>query len=107
MPIWPLIELKIKTNLPLKVKSLYTPELEHDSCGIGFVAHIKGKKSHQIIKDGLTMLANMEHRGGCGCEPTTGDGAGILTGMPHDFCVKVAKKDLESKKSPIIDRRPR
>ncbi len=65
--------------------SLYVPSLEHDSCGIGFVAHLKGKKSHKIIKDALTMLVNMEHRGGCGCEPDTGDGAGILIQMPHDF----------------------
>lgn len=75
-----------------KVKGLYTPELEHDSCGIGFVAHLKGKKSHDIIEDALTMLENMEHRGACGCEPDTGDGAGILMQMPHDFFVKEAKK---------------
>ena len=77
----------------MKVKSLYTPELEHDSCGIGFVAHIKGKKSHQIIKDGLTMLANMEHRGGCGCDAESGDGAGMLVQVPHEFlkaeCTKI------------------
>ncbi len=69
----------------MKNKSLYTPELEHDSCGIGFVAHIKGNKSHQIVEDGLTMLANMEHRGGCGCDAESGDGAGILLQTPHEF----------------------
>jgi glutamate synthase (NADPH/NADH) large chain len=58
-------------------KSLYVPELEHDSCGTGFVAHLKGKKSHQIVEDAITMLENMEHRGACGCDPESGDGAGI------------------------------
>jgi len=72
-------------NNKLKNKSLYTPELEHDSCGIGFIAHIKGNKSHQIVEDGLTMLANMEHRGGCGCDAESGDGAGILVQTPHEF----------------------
>lgn len=66
-------------------KNLYLPELEHDACGIGFVAHLKGKKSHNVVKDALTMLQNMEHRGGCGCEPNTGDGAGILIQTPHSF----------------------
>ncbi len=82
-----------KIGLPEK-QGLYDPAFEKDSCGVGFVAHIKGKPSHQIVVDAEIMLQRMEHRGGCGCEPTTGDGAGILTGMPHDFCVKVAKQDL-------------
>lgn len=77
----------------MKNRSLYTPELEHDSCGIGFVAHIKGEKSHKIVQDGLTMLANMEHRGGCGCDAESGDGAGILVQTPHEFlkeeCAKI------------------
>ncbi len=72
---------------------LYDPQFEHDSCGVGFVAHIKGHKSHDIIKNALTMLENMDHRGACGCEANTGDGAGILTGLPHEFLVKVAKRD--------------
>ncbi|MBL4711587.1 MAG: glutamate synthase large subunit, partial [Gammaproteobacteria bacterium] len=80
-------------SLPDK-QGLYDPAFEKDSCGVGFVAHIKGKASHQIVVDAEIMLQRMEHRGGCGCEPTTGDGAGILTGMPHDFFVKVAKQDL-------------
>jgi len=66
-------------------KSLYLPEMERDSCGIGFVANLKGVKSHQVVKDALVMLQNMEHRGACGCEPETGDGAGILIQIPHDF----------------------
>ena len=66
-------------------EGLYRKEFEHDSCGVGFVAHIKGRKSHQIIQDGLTMLSRMAHRGACGCEPNTGDGAGILLQVPHEF----------------------
>lgn len=74
-------------------QGLYRPEFEHDACGTGFTAHIKGRKSHQIIRDALTMLENMEHRGACGCERTTGDGAGIMIQMPHEFfyaeCLKL------------------
>ncbi len=65
--------------------SLYLPEMEKDACGIGFVAHLKGEKSHQVVEDALVMLQNMEHRGACGCEPETGDGAGILIQIPHPF----------------------
>jgi glutamate synthase (NADPH/NADH) large chain len=68
-----------------KNKSLYLPEMERDSCGIGFVANLKGTKSHQVVEDALIMLQNMEHRGACGCEPDTGDGAGILIQTPHEF----------------------
>jgi glutamate synthase (NADPH/NADH) large chain len=64
---------------------LYRPEFEHDACGIGFVANIKGHKSHQHVEDALTILENMEHRGACGCETNTGDGAGILIQIPHEF----------------------
>lgn len=64
---------------------LYHPDFEKDSCGVGFIANIKGRKSHQIISDALTMLERMEHRGACGCEPNTGDGAGILIQVPHEF----------------------
>src|SRR5687768_1614580 len=74
-------------------KGLYDPQFEHDACGIGFVASIKGNKSHQHISDALTVLENMEHRGACGCENNTGDGAGILIQIPHEFffdeCVKL------------------
>ncbi|SJN32982.1 Glutamate synthase [NADPH] large chain [Sphingobacterium sp. JB170] len=64
---------------------MYNPDFEHDACGVGFVAHIKGKKSHQQVKDALTMLENMEHRGACGCDPESGDGAGIMIQVPHEF----------------------
>src|SRR6202012_5019525 len=72
---------------------LYSPEFERDACGIGFVANIKSNKSHQIVSDALTILENMEHRGACGCENNTGDGAGIMIQVPHEFffdeCVKL------------------
>ena len=64
---------------------LYAPEFERDACGIGFVANIKGNKSHQIVSDALTVLENMEHRGACGCEVNTGDGAGLMIQTPHEF----------------------
>lgn len=66
-------------------QGLYDPAFEHDSCGIGFVANIRGHKSHQHIADALTVLENMEHRGACGCENNTGDGAGIMLQTPHEF----------------------
>ncbi|HEU0112762.1 MAG TPA: glutamate synthase large subunit [Flavisolibacter sp.] len=66
-------------------KGLYSPAFEHDACGIGFVVNIKSHKSHQIISDALTILENMEHRGACGCEHNTGDGAGIMIQVPHEF----------------------
>ncbi len=68
--------------------SLYTPELEHDACGIGFVANINGTKTNQTLRDALSMLENMEHRGGRGSSPKTGDGAGVLIQIPHDFFVE-------------------
>ena len=77
-----------------KAQGLYDPANEHDSCGVGFVAHIKGHKSRQIVDDALRMLKHMAHRGACGCETNTGDGAGILTAIPHDFLAKVVQQDL-------------
>ncbi|MES2733560.1 MAG: glutamate synthase large subunit [Bacteroidota bacterium] len=73
-------------------QSLYVPSMEHDSCGTGFVAHLRGQKSHNIITDAITMLENMEHRGACGCDPDTGDGAGILFQTPHSFLKEECKK---------------
>ncbi|MXN92234.1 glutamate synthase large subunit [Flavobacterium sp. Sd200] len=74
-------------------QGLYNPDHEHDACGIGLVANIKGRKSHQNISDALTILENLEHRGACGCEDNTGDGAGISFQVPHEFlvseCVKI------------------
>ncbi|KAF5278173.1 hypothetical protein FQR65_LT15767 [Abscondita terminalis] len=73
------------TNERIEKKGLYDPDFEHDACGVGFVAHIKGRKSHNQVKDALTMLENMEHRGACGCDPESGDGAGIMIQLPHEF----------------------
>ncbi|WP_236612963.1 glutamate synthase central domain-containing protein, partial [Cesiribacter andamanensis] len=69
----------------LPQQGLYTPELEHDACGIGSIVHLKGKKSYRLVRDALLMLRNMEHRGATGSDPLTGDGAGILTQLPHRF----------------------
>lgn len=77
-----------------KAVGLYDPENEHDSCGVGFVANIKGRKSRQILDDALRMLRHMAHRGACGCEANTGDGAGILTAIPDAFLRRVVKTDL-------------
>jgi len=71
-------------------QGLYDPQFEHDSCGIGFVVNIKGNKSYKIIKSALTVLLNLQHRGACGCEENTGDGAGILIQKPHKFFEKAA-----------------
>ena len=71
---------------------LYRAEFEHDACGIGALAHLKGKRSHQIIDDALSVLVNLEHRGGVGLEKNTGDGAGILFQVPHRFFRKEAQK---------------
>jgi len=66
-------------------QGLYRQEFEHENCGIGFVAHIKGKKSHSIIRQGLEVLENMTHRGAEGADKKTGDGAGLLMQVPRDF----------------------
>jgi len=66
-------------------QGLYDPSLERDACGIGFVAHVKGRKSHDIITRGIQILANLTHRGACGCDSETGDGAGLLVQIPHAF----------------------
>jgi glutamate synthase (ferredoxin) len=74
-------------------QGLYDPQFEHDSCGIGFVVNVKGEKSHQIVRDAVTVLTNLTHRGAQGAEPNTGDGAGILVQIPHEFLrKKVARR---------------
>jgi len=83
----------IRYGLPAK-RGLYDPANEKDSCGVGFVADIKGRASHQTVLDADHVLRRMVHRGACGCETNTGDGAGILTTLPHKFLAKVAKQDL-------------
>ncbi|HVN84499.1 MAG TPA: glutamate synthase large subunit [Candidatus Binatia bacterium] len=66
-------------------QGLYHPWFEHDACGVGFVANIKGERSHDIVQKGLQVLENLTHRGACGCDPLTGDGAGMLLQIPHEF----------------------
>src|SRR5579871_3885838 len=66
-------------------QGLYDPCFEHDACGVGFVANIDGRKSHEIVLKGIQILINLTHRGACGCDPQTGDGAGILIQIPHEF----------------------
>jgi glutamate synthase (ferredoxin) len=74
-------------------EGLYDPAYEHDACGVGFVVDIKGRKSHAIVQQGLTVLNNLLHRGACGAERNTGDGAGILLQMPHEFLAGVCARE--------------
>ena len=71
---------------------MYDPRYEHDGCGVGVVASIKGKSSHEIVQKALQVLINLGHRGACGADPKTGDGAGILLQMPHRFFIKECGK---------------
>ncbi len=81
-------------TLPPK-QGLYDPQNEHDACGVGFIVNIKGKKSHDIVRNGIQILENLTHRGACGCDPETGDGAGILIQMPDAFFRReMAKQDI-------------
>jgi glutamate synthase domain-containing protein 2/glutamate synthase domain-containing protein 1/glutamate synthase domain-containing protein 3 len=76
----------------MKAQGLYDPQFEHDSCGVGFVCNIKGKKSHKIVRQGLEVLRRLAHRGATGADPETGDGAGLLIQFPHEFFVSVCEK---------------
>jgi len=75
----------------LSRQGLYEPFYEHDACGVGFVANIQGQASHEIVRNGLEVLINLEHRGACGCDPKTGDGAGLLMQTPHSFFAEEAE----------------
>src|SRR3984885_14788499 len=83
--------LNPKNGLP-PAQGLYHPAHEHDACGIGFVASISGHKSHDIIRKGIQILLNLAHRGACGCDPETGDGAGVLIQIPHKFFARECEK---------------
>lgn len=72
---------------------LYRSSYEHDACGIGALAHLKGQRSHAMLDDALSVLVNLEHRGGTGLERNTGDGAGVLFQIPHRFFRKEAQKE--------------
>ncbi|MCA1561242.1 MAG: glutamate synthase subunit alpha, partial [Acidobacteria bacterium] len=76
---------------PPDAQGLYDPANEHDACGVGFVAHVKGRRSHAIVRQALQVLINLQHRGACGCETNTGDGAGILIQMPDRFFRQAAE----------------
>ena len=78
-------------GLPIE-QGLYSPSNEHDACGIGFVANVKGVASHEIIQKGIQILINLAHRGACGCDPETGDGAGVTIQIPHKFFAKECAK---------------
>ncbi|GAB2724310.1 glutamate synthase large subunit [Paenibacillus thermoaerophilus] len=80
-------------NQQIQKQGLYDPRFERDACGIGFVAHLKGQPSHDIVSGALTVLCNLDHRGGQGCEENTGDGAGILVQVPHDFLKAQCEKE--------------
>ena len=77
----------------MQKQGLYSPEYEHDACGIGFVVNIHGKRTHQTVKDGLKILANLAHRGGEGSDENTGDGAGMLLQIPDAFFRKVCPEE--------------
>src|SRR5262249_22972509 len=78
--------------VPPGATGLYDPRNEHDACGVGFVVDIKGRASHAIIKKGLQILLNLLHRGACGCEANTGEGAAVLLQMPDRFLRKVTAR---------------
>ena len=73
-------------------QGLYDPAFERDACGVGFVASIRGEKSHDVVEKGLSVLLNLEHRGACGCDPESGDGAGLLVQIPDVFLRRECKK---------------
>src|SRR5882757_6115141 len=77
-------EIALRPAAPVK-QGLYDPSYEHDACGVGFVVDLKGRKSHSILQKAIEVLVNLEHRGACGCEKNTGDGAGITLQTPHSF----------------------
>ena len=73
-------------------QGLYDPAYEHDACGVGFIVDLHNRKTHGIVEKALQILLNLEHRGACGCEVNTGDGAGILVQMPHLFLLQECAK---------------
>lgn len=77
----------------VRTPGLYRSSYEHDACGIGALAHLKGQRSHAMLDDALSVLVNLEHRGGTGLERNTGDGAGVLFQIPHRFFRKEAQKE--------------
>ncbi|HEY1755010.1 MAG TPA: glutamate synthase large subunit [Bryobacteraceae bacterium] len=79
-------------SYPPSRQGLYDPSHEHDACGMGFVVDLHGNKSHEIVRKGIEILVNLTHRGACGCDPETGDGAGIMIQIPHEFFVRECRE---------------
>src|SRR3984957_19112459 len=77
---------------PPEKQGLYDPSHEHDACGMGFVVNLDGRKTHEIVQKGIQVLINLTHRGACGCDPETGDGAGVLIQIPHEFFARECSK---------------
>lgn len=80
-------------TLPQK-QGLYDPSNEHENCGIGLIVDMKGRRSHEIVQGALEICVNLDHRGGCGCDPITGDGAGIFIQLPHKFLSDACSSDI-------------
>ena len=81
----------------MKKRGLYDPANEHDACGVGFVARIDGERTHKIVEEGVQILCNLEHRGAVGGDMKTGDGAGMLLQMPHQFFSRILPFSLPKK----------
>src|SRR4029077_14063459 len=79
-------------HYPPVEQGLYHPSHEHDACGMGFVVNLDGRKTHEIVQKGIQVLINLTHRGACGCDPETGDGAGVLIQIPHEFFARECSK---------------
>ena len=94
------MNIEMENGLPKK-HGLYDPANEKDSCGVGFIAHIKGVRSHSIIRDAAEALRNMDHRGACGCEANTGDGAGVLTAIPDELMRSEAQRLFKAELPPM------
>ena len=84
-----------RTEFTPAAQGLYDPKYEHENCGMGFVVDMKGRRSHEIVRDALEICVNLDHRGGCGCDPITGDGAGIFIQLPDKFLRRVMKSDSD------------
>ena len=97
----PRAQQSIFTRYPTRKDSLYDHKNEKDSCGVGLVAHMKKLPSRQIVLDANEMLVRMSHRGACGCEINSGDGAGILVGMPDSFYRRVVKETIGKELGPL------
>ncbi|WP_116245227.1 glutamate synthase large subunit [Nocardiopsis sp. FIRDI 009] len=94
MPAAQVRRSSVRTNAETTSQGLYDPAFEHDACGVGFVADLTGRRSHDIVQKALTVLRNLDHRGASGADPDDGDGAGILTQIPHELYTEVCDFDL-------------